>query len=626
MITRLPTLSADKSASKIQSAFRGHQARLKLKNQAVWQLHEKLEYSSEQTEAKLKDMFEKLLKASDTLAPSVAKLLQKARLPVEERELLRSTNPDNILVEASYCGPRIEGPITRQTLVDLIEAFQDGQILHEKYVCNILHQARAILKTLPNCNHIDLSILHHIYIIGDLHGQLADLLHIFNANGLPAIDNPYVFNGDFVDRGRNSVEVILLLMIALILYPSSVFLNRGNHEDIMIAAHYGFQDEVNRKYRTCKIPLLDLFKDIFSWLPLYSSVHTGKSKLIIMHGGISDRINLETIKSLQRNRYVTMDIPPESKSGSKRLTVDEDDEYCQIQDLLWSDPDPHNRRGCRNNKERNIGSFFGPNITEQFLKKYNYSMIIRSHQVKHKGYEYTHNEKVLTIFSASNYCNGFNWGSIIRWDYNEEEPWFISYKTESIEMKDLSFNKQVTLFEDSAYQTLLEKIMTNKSLLQKEFEKRDRYQTNHLPLKVWSEIMTNILRIDLPWLTLRSKLVQEDKQGILYNTMFDEYTVDNTKFQLSNSGIMEDLYTWKDLLIRLFHLIDQDHSGFISPNEFSDVLKLLLYDENDTGDINEAYIEELSSAMDLDKNGQIDINEFLGKICSSIVDYIRYNH
>ncbi|CAF5045136.1 unnamed protein product, partial [Rotaria sp. Silwood1] len=120
-----------------------------------------------------------------------------------------------------------------------------------------------------------------------------------------------------------------------------------------------------------------------------------------------------------------------------------------------------------------------------------------------------------------------------------------------------------------------------------------------------------ILRIDLPWLTLRSKLVQEDKQGILYNTMFDEYTLDNTKFQISSSGIMEDLYMWKDLLIRLFNLIDQDHSGFISRNEFSDILKLLLYDENGTGDIDEAYIEELSSAMDLDKNGRIDINEFL---------------
>ncbi|CAF4204697.1 unnamed protein product, partial [Rotaria sordida] len=178
-------------------------------------------------------------------------------------------------------------------------------------------------------------------------------------------------------------------------------------------------------------------------------------------------------------------------------------------------------------------------------------------------------------------------------------------------MEKLSFNKEVTLFEDPAYQSLVEKIMTNKSLLEKEFQRADRYQTNHLSLTVWSKIMTNVLHIDLPWLILRSKLVQEDTQGILYNTMFDGYILDNTRFQMSNTGIMEDLYMWKDMLIRLFNLIDYDHSGFISRNEFSDVVKLILYDEYNTDDIDEAYIEELISAMDLDNNGRIDINEFL---------------
>lgn len=84
-------------------------------------------------------------------------------------------------------------------------------------------------------------------------------------------------------------------------------------------------------------------------------------------------------------------------------------------DLLWSDPDPHGRSGCRKNDDRKMACFFGADITEQFLKKYNLSMIIRSHQVKQDGYEFTHDRKVLTIFSASNYCNGSNWGAIIRW-------------------------------------------------------------------------------------------------------------------------------------------------------------------------------------------------------------------
>ncbi len=127
-------------------------------------------------------------------------------------------------------------------------------------------------------------------------------------------------------------------------------------------------------------------------------------------------------------------------------------------DLFWSDPDPQNRQGCRKNDARKMACFFGSDITEQFLKQYKLSMIIRSHQVKQTGYEFTHNGKVLTVFSASNYCGGSNWGAIIRWfaliknfffdlnikfrDYNEEEPWLISFKTEMVEMEKLSFSKK----------------------------------------------------------------------------------------------------------------------------------------------------------------------------------------
>lgn len=71
---------------------------------------------------------------------------------------------------------------------------------------------------------------------------------------------------------------------------------------------------------------------------------------------------------------------------------------------------------------------------------------------------------------------------------------------------------------------------------------------------------------------------------------------------------------WKDMLMVLFNLIDYNHSGFISRNEFTDIIKLLLYGENGNGDVNEAYIDELTSAMDADRNGKIDVNEFLGKI------------
>lgn len=178
-------------------------------------------------------------------------------------------------------------------------------------------------------------------------------------------------------------------------------------------------------------------------------------------------------------------------------------------------------------------------------------------------------------------------------------------------MQKLSFSKQVTLFEDPAYHALMEKIMTSKSILLKEFDKADVNKTDHLASTVWAEIMSSVLQVDLPWLTLRAKLVQEDEKGILYRTMFDDYILDNSKFQMSNPGIMEDLYMWKDMLLALFNLIDYNHSGFISRNEFADVIKLILLGENTSSNVSDAYIEELTSAMDFDKNGKIDINEFL---------------
>lgn len=106
------------------------------------------------------------------------------------------------------------------------------------------HQARKILRELPSLVDVDVAPGAHITVCGDVHGQFYDLLHIFDLNGLPSADNPYLFNGDFVDRGSFSVEVILTLLAWKALEPGCMHLSRGNHESHSMNKMYGFDGEV----------------------------------------------------------------------------------------------------------------------------------------------------------------------------------------------------------------------------------------------------------------------------------------------------------------------------------------------------------------------------------------------
>lgn len=81
-------------------------------------------------------------------------------------------------------------------------------------------------------------------ICGDIHGQFYDLMNIFKINGFPSHNNPYLFNGDFVDRGSFSVECIFTLFGFKLLYPNHFFLSRGNHESYNMNQMYGFSGKM----------------------------------------------------------------------------------------------------------------------------------------------------------------------------------------------------------------------------------------------------------------------------------------------------------------------------------------------------------------------------------------------
>jgi len=155
-----------------------------------------------------------------------------------------------------------------------------------------------------------------------------------------------------VDRGKQSVEVICLLLAFKVKYPQSFNLLRGNHECQAINRTYGFYDECKRRY---SINLWREFGYCFSYMPVSALI---ENRILCMHGGLSpDLHSLEQIKNLDR----PTDVPDNGL----------------LCDLLWSDPDKEVAAWGEN--ERGVSHTFGQNIVKQFNEKHDLDLICRAH-------------------------------------------------------------------------------------------------------------------------------------------------------------------------------------------------------------------------------------------------------
>ena len=230
-----------------------------------------------------------------------------------------------------------------------------------------------------------------IKICGDVHGQFYDLLRILEFGGYPP-DSNYLFLGDYVDRGKQSLETICLLLSYKIKYPENFFMTRGNHECSSINRIYGFYDECKKRF---SIKLWKTFTDCFNCLPVAAILD---DKIICMHGGLGpDLDKIDKIKNIMR----PTDVP----------------ERGLLCDLLWSDPD-ESSNGFGNN-ERGVSVVFNGKIVQDFLKNNDLDLICRAHQVVEEGYEFFADRKLVTVFSAPNYCGEFdNAGAMMSVDEN----------------------------------------------------------------------------------------------------------------------------------------------------------------------------------------------------------------
>jgi len=217
-------------------------------------------------------------------------------------------------------------------------------------------------------------------ICGDVHGQYHDLLRLFEYGGFPPESN-YLFLGDYVDRGKQSLETITLLFAYKTKFPENFFLLRGNHECASITRIYGFYDECKRRYN---IKLWKQFCDVFNCMPVCAIID---EKIICMHGGLSPEItSTDAIKKVVR----PTDVPDTGL----------------ICDLLWADPDKDIAGWAEN--DRGVSFIFGPDVVISFLQKHEMDLVCRAHQVVEDGYEFFAKRQLITLFSAPNYCGEFD--------------------------------------------------------------------------------------------------------------------------------------------------------------------------------------------------------------------------
>ncbi|KAM9329858.1 serine/threonine-protein phosphatase with EF-hands 2 [Gastrophryne carolinensis] len=706
-----PAGTAFKSAVLIQRWYRRYMAQLEVRRRCTWSIFQSIEYTGEQDQLKLYDFFNFLMDhfTSDSKERDFICRMFTEEENLKDTELEKYCDYESVEVPETYIGPKLSFPLKPSHAAALVEAFKLKQQLHARYVLHLLHETRKHLKQLPNIKRISTSYSKEITVCGDLHGRLDDLFLIFYKNGLPSTEKPYIFNGDFVDRGKESMEILMILFAFQLVYPKAVYLNRGNHEDYMVNLRYGFTKEVMKKYKVHGKKILKMLQNVFSWLPLATLVD---QKILIIHGGVSDSTDLQLLSKIERHKfastlrprkkkdkinkteekavqekctngenaltvtvwpprsgsfscssspsllpnykgkrsasspttmtidrkeiskrvrqavdqelvkcrrqvgftdtYIEIDSPvsaseSESDSGEMQEYDMDNEERKQIVDILWSDPMAQD--GCKSNTVRGGGCYFGPDVTEKFLEKHGLLMIIRSHECKQEGYEYCHNGKVLTIFSASNYYEiGSNRGAYVKLG-PDLVPHFVQYQANKTTTA-LTMRQRVSAVEESALRALREKLFAHKSTLLDEFKKYEKNHSGYISLNDWATALESVLSLGLPWRMLRPQLVHNATDGLLkYKMWFDELSVCQSTQEHIQSSLLEALYRNRSDLETIFRIIDSDNSGLISFEEFNHTWKLLSSHLNMK--VSDEAIANMAKSIDFNKDGNIDINEFL---------------
>ena len=447
----------------------------------------------------------------------------------EANAALRSTPTSPGAAPPATPVPTTPHCVTLEFVLKMINAFKDGIDLHYQYAQHIIfHVARHLEHKESIVTDITIPDGARLVVVGDLHGQLDDLLTIFKVANFPSKTNLYLFNGDIVDRGSHSVQLLLIIYALKLVFPTSVYINRGNHEHRLMNARYGFELQVKQLYDEA---LYELIQTSFNWLPIATLV---EESAFIVHGGLTqyDTFSIDELRRIKRR-----DLLPHPLVQTREEFI--------LEQLLWSDPG-RGGSGYINNR-RGAGILFSAELTAAFLKKNNLQLILRSHQMVDTGYSRCHGGKLVTIFSASNYCGtNDNLGAIAIFDADSGKLHFMQYDAEtnllayaptlekdSLDPKMVSVPSSASTTSssggssskasghvrqksttdsqrDETLQKLHERILRKRHTLYMAFVQLDK-KSGFVTLNDWAAVMTMVIRIDLHWQALWPFLGYKDE-------------------------------------------------------------------------------------------------------------------
>ena len=207
--------------------------------------------------------------------------------------------------------------------------------------------------------------------------MLYGLQKIFSQFGAPPMTK-FIFLGDYVDRGPAGIECLLLLLLLKLRHPQHIFLLRGNHESERLNISYGFAAECRKRLGRGQ---WECFLSVFNVLPLAAII---SKRVFCVHGGISPQLSsIRAIEEISRPLMVP--------DGGL------------VHDLLWTDPSPDDESHW-SSSARGASHCYGRAPVEAFLELNGLDLICRSHSFVPEGYEWRFGGKLVTIFSAVDYC------------------------------------------------------------------------------------------------------------------------------------------------------------------------------------------------------------------------------